>query len=298
MRMRGLILPFVFTIATLGLLTGCEESVNPVLGTDQQFTLYGFLNPMADTQAVRIFDIDNRLQQTIAEPMDASVYLMDLETGERVEWQDSIVHYLDESIGHVFWVHYQPVFDRRYRLIAEGSGGLQTEAEIRTPPRAEPALGNITSAPANVLIEVDWIAAPRILQTRVVYHMRTRLRNDSRIFERKVTLNTGSIDQSNAGFYTVTVEPSRDIGFLYELLSLRPGIDEIALDSLGIEAFVAGEDWDPPVPGFDPELLVQPGTFTNVSNGFGFVGSGYFDTFRYVPTDEVRQDAGFSLLND
>lgn len=298
MRVRDLILPVLMAVVTLQVLSGCEESVNPVLGTDQQFTFYGFINPTADTQAVRIFDIDDRLRQTTDDPLDAVVFMIDQQSGERVEWRDSVVHFLNGSIGHVFYTGFRPSFDRGYRLVAEAPDGLETEALIHTPPRANPALENIISAPGNVLIEIDWVGAPRILQAEVVYYLRSRIRNDPRIFEKTVTLPTGLIGRSEGGAFMVRAEPSRDIGLLYELLSLRPGIDEIALDSMGIGAFVAGEEWDPPTPGFDPELLVQPGTFTNVTNGFGFVGSGYLDTFVYVPTDEVRQNAGFSLLND
>ena len=60
-------------LLTVALTTGCEESVNPVLGTDRAFTLYGFFNPQADTQAVRIFAIEGRLELTRPEPPDAKV---------------------------------------------------------------------------------------------------------------------------------------------------------------------------------------------------------------------------------
>lgn len=296
MRGRVLILPVLLAAACIQVLAGCEESVDPVLGTDQRFTVYGFINPLADTQAVRVFPIEGRLEVSTAEPLDAVVYSESDGTSGLVTWQDSIVTYRDETVGHVFYAVFRPEFDTEHRFVIESRDGTLTTATVVTPPRTDPELGEIISAPGNVLVPVEWNHAPRILETRLVYHLRSRLSGDSRIFDKTVTLPAGQIFEGPGGELLVVVRPAVDIGPLYNILALRPGVDELSLEWIDIQAFVAGGAWDPPTGGFDPELLVQPGTFTNVVNGFGFLGAGYYDSFEYVPSDEVRQNAGFDLL--
>ena len=38
---------------------------------------------------------------------------------------------------------------------------------------------------------------------------------------------------------------------------------------------LGNEEWVPPDGEFNAANLIQPGTFSNVENGFGFVGAGY-----------------------
>jgi hypothetical protein len=293
-----LILPVLLTAVAVQLLAGCEESVDPVLGTNNRYTVYGFLNPAADTQAVRVFEIEDRLRPTPAEPLDAEVWSTSIASSEQTDWKDSVVTYLDGSVGHVFHAAFQPQYDSRHRFVIEAPDGTRTETTIQMAPRTQPNLYDILSAPANVLVKVLWEQAPRILETEVVYHLRSRILGDARIFDKTVRIDSGRIQKASNGDLIVIVEPSKDIGSLYDLLSLRPGVDDLALVSIDVRAFVASADWDPPGGGFDPELLVQPGTFSNITNGFGFLGSGYYDTFNYTPTDEIRQNAGFDILND
>ncbi len=61
------LLPVLF-VAFLVLSTGCEEAVDPVLKTDEAFSLYGYLDPSSDIQAVRVFSIDGVLENTQGHP--------------------------------------------------------------------------------------------------------------------------------------------------------------------------------------------------------------------------------------
>ena len=73
--------------------------------------------------------------------------------------------------------------------------------------------------------------------------------------------------------------------------------ESISLAGLGLRITLLDEAFVPPGGVFDPDVLSQPGTLSNVENGFGFVGSiGRFsvewllaDTsakaLRYIPVD-------------
>ena len=56
---------FWFTYVALGfsllVLSGCEEDVVAVLNAEVPFSMYGVLNPLEDTQYVRVFPIEGTL---------------------------------------------------------------------------------------------------------------------------------------------------------------------------------------------------------------------------------------------
>ena len=62
----------------------------------------------------------------------------------------------------------------------------------------------------------------------------------------------------------------RDRDTLDTMVSLNAST---ALAGLGMTITVLDEAFVPPGGEFDLETLVQPGTFSNVENGFGFIGS-------------------------
>src|SRR5690606_2357407 len=45
--------------------------------------------------------------------------------------------------------------------------------------------------------------------------------------------------------------------------------------TMEMEVLVGDTAWAPPGGAFDEETLADPRVFTNVANGFGFVGAGY-----------------------
>jgi hypothetical protein len=89
---------------------------------------------------------------------------------------------------------------------------------------------------------------------------------------------------------------SRDFDRVQQRLQERGIFNQrfgIILIEMRVEMLAVNEAWDPPGGEFDAELLVQPGTMSNVEDGFGFVGAGYELEREYLPPDSVLQDAGF-----
>lgn len=73
-------------------------------------------------------------------------------------------------------------------------------------------------------------------------------------------------------------------------MDIRYGIE---LRVIILRFIAASADWLPPEGDFDPEVLVQPGTLSNVTNGFGFIGAGYRMQRNWLPADSVVSAAGF-----
>lgn len=275
--------------------TGCEEAVDPVLQTDEAFTLYGFLDPSADRQAVRVYSIDGVLQNTTTDPMDADVRTINRRTGEEVVWSDSIITFEDRSVGHVFHAPFKAAFDTPYTLSATRSDGTSTTVDIHTPPDGDTVIDKITSTRSQVVVELNWSNVPRIIQTEVSYFVRVPFPDGTDTTTVRVDIKSGRPQQNSNGTWSVFILPSADIGVVFSALQLQPGVTPVFLDKIEARAFVTSADWESPVGVFDPELLVQPGTFSNVTGGFGFVGGGYFDRFEFVLEDNVARDAGFAV---
>ena len=71
------------------------------------------------------------------------------------------------------------------------------------------------------------------------------------------------------------------------------GITDVELYLVVISAVVTNNEWVPPGGVFNANAFVEPGTFSNVENGFGFVGAGYDTSVEWVPSDSVLQASGF-----
>jgi hypothetical protein len=273
------------------ILAGCEEMVDPVLKTEQSFTLFGFIDPGAARQAIRVFEISELLEETSAAPLDAEVILT-APGGEAISFADSVVNYSDGSIGHVYHAAFQPDFQSNYLLTVSGPDGRDATVNVRTPARATLRLEPAAGVRGNIRMPVVFEGAEQILAPRVTY----TFESDRPPFSWTVPVVYGEDVVRTGDDWAIVVDLSRDIGVLYTVSGLRPGSDPIILNEMIIEAFVATRDWSPPQGAFDPEVLVQPGTFSNVENGFGFVGAGYTEEARTLPAIEILRLAGFANL--
>ena len=102
-------------VALGGLLAACEESVSPILESDQQVTLFGALDMARDTQYVRVIPIRPTLAPSEDVP-ELSVRSVDLTSGQTRTWRDSLVNYADGSPGFVYYSPFRIRPGRTYRI--------------------------------------------------------------------------------------------------------------------------------------------------------------------------------------
>ena len=276
-------------------IVGCQESVDPVLETEEAFSMYGYLDPSSDQQALRIFTVDGILFPTTTDFLDAVVTSVNMDTGETIVWRDSVITFRDRSIGHVFVADFRATHSTRYIITAVRSDGRDAFVDLITPPDGDVRIDNIVSSRSNVIVTMNWADVPRIIQADVSYFVRIPFPDGSDTTTVRVDIKSGRVQENSDGTWAVTIIPSSDIGAIFSALQIQPGRTPVILHQIEVKAFVVSEEWESPVGSFDPELLVQPGTFSNVHNGFGFVGGGYFDSFIFVLDDEIARDAGFSI---
>ena len=263
---------------------GCQESVDAVLGTGQAYTVYGYFDARADTQAVRVFAIERSLDMIRPEPLGARVVSVETDTGASQAWSDSVLQYQDQRYGHVFWSVFRPVFSRKYRLELTRYDGVVTSAEVEIPPLAEPELLPPTVAEGYVVLPVFWPQAPRVNNIRVRYFTnRGRFVYDYPLEQ----------DQSSSGV-VVAIKMSADARRIFSrVVGGGDRAADVRLKAVELQVLVTNTEWVPPGGVYDPDVLVEPGTFSNVDNGFGFVGAGYEAAFYYEPPDSTLLAAGF-----
>lgn len=268
-------------------LAGCEEDANPVIGTDQAFTIYGYFNPGADTQAARVFQIDDELLRTRPEPIDARVRSINLTTGDEVVWADSIVEFSFQQFGHVFYAPFRAEFEHRYRIEVMRSDGVVTSAEAIVPPASMPELLAPKAQRTQVRLPVLWRGAERLINIAVIYH----LNFDTIRIEYPL-----EAQQATADGLLVEVKLLEDARRIFREAAQNFS-GPVLLNEIEMRVFVVNEDWQLPagVSSFDPELLVEPGTFSNVENGFGYFGSGYPSSIQWLPDSTVLVQAGFNV---
>ncbi|MFB3133223.1 MAG: hypothetical protein ACE10K_11945, partial [Rhodothermales bacterium] len=238
-------------VCALVLTTGCEESVNPILGTERPFTIYGFFNPVADTQAVRVFAIEDLLELTRPEPLDARVTSFDLQRGTQHVWQDSVVMFERARYGHVYWSAFRAEYRHRYRLEVTRSDGESVQVEVTVPPLSEAVLLEPTIAPRFVFMPVLWQDAPRVNNIRVRYH------TSCGVFDFDYGLEQEQVE----GGTVVTIRFSDDARLIFQEVFFNPTctIRDLELLEIQLTVLITNEEWAPPSGVFDAELLVEPG---------------------------------------
>ena len=278
-------------------LGGCDTDVNAVLGTDRVFTLYGVITPQADTQKVLVFPIEGVLRPAQPEPLDARFTSTDMQSGEQRVWRDSLKREDNGQYTHIFWSPFRAEFGRTYRLEVVRSDGATARVDAAVPPFSELVEQETPEGfPVITPILVDG-DVPRLLKVEVTYVFRFKDPAAPEAQTKRVVLSYDDKVEQVAGGWVIPVNLSEDFRILRNRLLQEGTFDRgfgIRLDQILLRLIAASEEWNPPEGVFEAEVLVQPGTLSNVEDGFGFVGAGYRLQHAWLPLPEVIEAAGFS----
>lgn len=315
-------------------LTACETSVAPRADTDRHFTLYGVVNPDADSQSVIVFPIENELRVLPPEPIDALVTSTDLETGEKLVWSDSML-FREDGVVHVYWAPFRAIHDRSYRLNVQSASGERTaQVTVKVPPQAEIVPGSVeqdiwitqnvaVTAPVERLnfLQVRYLVKAKVPPASLAYPVLLPDKQEDFSSPPPPTdpqAPPPPTDSLIVQHFIVPVEYSEEsmvdaagwtipINFSFDFRDIRQRVARVAqpdaaygirLEGIEITFVAANAEWAAPGNQYEAEILIQPGAMTNVQGGFGFVGAGYRLTHTYQLPDDVLTRIGFRLDND
>jgi hypothetical protein len=266
------------------LLTACDSTeVDPFLVSDQYFSIYGSLDMQLKHQYIRVVAIDTVFGSR-DDTLDAVVMTTDLITGEVETWSDSVFTFDDGKTGHVFNSGFRIKAGHTYRIEVERSDGAVTWAETTVPlePQAEFGESSLTSPPEAPLPtgfqEVFWRGLTRE-PNRVTVYYRYRSIPANPFIDVAVPYETRSSSEDTSEGWEITVSYTTDRDTLNDAIGGRG----LRLAGVAMQVIVLAEDWVPPGGVWDPEVLSQPGVFSNVNNGFGFFGSAGRYAVEWIP---------------
>ena len=270
-------------------LAGCEEDIASPDDLRAYYTLWGALDPESGRQAIRIVPITDTVGLGTAAPLPVTVTSVDLATGAETAWRDSVVTYFDESIGHVFLAEARPAYGSDHVIRVVDETGVETSALVKIPPLIEP-IRQTPLLEGGVTYPLLWVDAPRLNRVRATYVLEDESCQTFQV--------TRDLDESMA--YPVEFGWAVELPLHEEARRLIQQTGQnLSLYDVTVSVEVASEDWRPPGGTFDPEILVEPGTLSNVTNGFGFVGAAYEQSVRWRPlaaelnrTDFMRRRFG------
>lgn len=250
-------------IIAMTLLSGCEEPFQPLQENDEYFySVYGYLDASADTQWVRIMPVRETTNYS-DEPIDATVTLTDLDTGQEIIMNDSLFILPQVAPGDAliwnFWTTHDITPSNNYTLTVERSDGAITTTTVNIPDDYQEP-------------EVDG----RYVYTRGVEHIaEARLdwivldKRDNTIHEFAITHTYKLVYYSSSDTYLLRIDPNND--FVNEILeTLDANQPEIEILETDVVIIVAGNDWiDFSELGRD--IIALPKETSNIENGVGYL---------------------------
>ena len=286
----------VLTLVLGGLFAGCDDGfVDPFIRGGGSFTDYGALVsdgvPLAHEVRVvpvrTLPDMPTDTSQATAQ-LDAEVWSTDLTTGDSLQWTQRSIRYANGSIGYIFIGNFVARADHPYRLtVRDRLNGSTATALVGTPP-----VPTMTRQPAQIVRPdsisqvVEWEAA-RLDSVTVMYQV------------------DGIGELGMAAFVPIRYEPPppgqpivvdfvRDFAQVFAVVELEAegDLDSLVVNEVQIRLRALNDAWvEPPE---DPVLLAQPGAYTQVEGGYGFIGGATYGTMLWRPDRAVLEAAGFT----
>lgn len=118
-------------------LSACDQDLIPLQPSDAAFSIYGHLDPAADTQWVRVAPIRTTILSS-ADPVDAIVTIEDLGTGRMIELIPTLFKARSGNFGDTLFAYNFRTSDpleygSTYRLTAKSTQGTESSSIVATP---------------------------------------------------------------------------------------------------------------------------------------------------------------------
>lgn len=267
----------IFALIGAGmLLFGCDPTVQAIEASDQHhYSVFGILNPVQDTQWVRVEPIAPPTTGGAPRTLNATVTLERLETGQTWTLRDSVMEVFSGEPQHNFWTTAPVAPGSSYRLVVRGEDGDSTWATTTTPQGAPlvrvrgaiylPCLRREEEANTFRVFVED---TDRVAALRVRYFQS---------FEEKVSYDFDWYEEveRQRGAYVVRVN------YLEDLRTTNTTIGRLCIaDSGKVIVAAGGPDWPSGAHYRQASIseVARPDSFTNVQGGLGMVAGVYTDT--------------------
>jgi len=288
----------IFTVLLL-LISACSETVDTRLQIEFPYSVYGIINPKSDTHAVRVFEITQNISVISPDAIDATVMTTQLNNGKVHAWRDTVIQLNEDVYRHVYWSVFDASMGETYHLKVTRSDGAQTEAMTTIPPPITLELlepDTLLTRQAIMPLKING-APPNLPRIDVEYILVGFDENGGNAVFKPVTINYAGLQIPEADGFLLEIDLRRDYLDIYKLFDEDNDVSPNIIDfrEIHVTIHVGDSQWVSPVGTFNEDFLVEPGSFSNVQNGFGFFGSGYFETISFRPPLVLIRRAGFQI---
>lgn len=284
-------------------LLGCSEDLTSAPPVELPFTLFGVVNPTADTQAVIVYPVESGALRPIGpEPLDAVVRSTDMQTGEVRAWRDSVVSDGESGFSHIFWADFRAEFGREYEIEAVRSDGSESTSTVSVPRQV--SIEETDDGTSRM--HVAFRGGPfRLVQLELTYSVGIAggraqgCPTVPRPFHYTFSYAGEEIRQEDGWDLVVDLEEYVQLIINFMLIDTRnfelfaDPRTRPALVALTLDVTIGDEAWELPRGFLDRRILSHPRTLTNVQNGLGFIGGGYKIEKRLFPSRDAVEDADF-----
>ena len=263
-------------------LVGCDTTfVDPFSNDSRFFTIYGYLDeannlPGTGLNAVRVIPITRRAEviTSPADPqasIDARVFVIDLLTGQEIEWRHTLERLSDSNYGHVFKSNMRVAQNTTYRIEVRRSDGTVTFAETTIPavssidviqepePIIDPVSGSIRQG-------IILPGVTNVWSIDVSYF----ISENQCFFTNPIRVSYGSAGSATEEGWRFEANVSTDLRDLPTEATFAGNLD---LCAIGLEVQVPDNDWLLPGTQIGDEVVQLAEIPSNVENGLGFFGS-------------------------
>lgn len=282
---------FLLGGAVLGvvlLLGGCDTSVQAVVPSDRyHYSVFGVLNPVEDTQWVRVEPLAASTSAGAPSTLDVTVTLEKLSNGRTWTLRDSLMEVFEGEPQHNFWTTATIEPGTSYRLTVANSDGDTTQAQTTTPsapPEVTP-LGPIrlpcldTDGANTFDVRVD--GSKELAGLKVRYFQNFRGVPLTFLFD-----SYADAERRDDTVYTATVNYLEDLRTTNQTRSRQ-----CIADSAHVIAAAGGPDWPEWARYNDASIseVARPDSFSNVKGGHGMF-SGVYTSRATVSVEERNPD--------
>lgn len=243
-------------------LTACDTSVQVVEPLeDFTYSLNGYLDLRADTQWIRVEELNDGVPYGSPDSIDATVSLTDLDAGTSTELRDSLLTFSSGPSYHTFWTTRDITPETRYQLDVIRGDTIRSQVITTTPNDQISGELNATSG-LTFFLDVDNV------EVLAGASFELDVANECFGGTNTVTIDAlTNVRNTGDGRYRIPISFGRAIDELSDCFALEsPEVDVIVTEG--------GPDW----PGLDSTRTVPraesiaPQGFTNVDGGEGYVG--------------------------
>jgi len=267
------------SLCLIGLLTlsSCSDTfLDPFENDGRYYSVYGFLDASESVHHLRVIEVTRFAEEIEADRpdtrnFDAQVTTTDLTTGETTRWTHQLRQLSDGTYGHIFTGRFLARQGRTYRLEVLRSNGRITSAET-TIPRFPVTVPSPDTLFFPYEASPDSAFAAHVTLPDIASPWDITLFYDLQGSNVEVPYGRPG-SRTDEGGWTFEVDMPRDAPLMRSFLNLGATDPLPLLHAITLQIRALDANWDPPGGVFDPEILAQPGTMSNVENGYGFFGS-------------------------